>query len=620
MRTFEWFDEHADTYDRTLYQIGNSPFHHRMFELLARHPGTVVMHDLHLGGVLNWMEELAVAPGIFSRWLFESHGYPGIVAERDLGRAAAIDAFPCSWPVIDNATGIIVHSAHALRLAARWYRIDREDWREIPQLRRLPRLADRGAARTALGLAPEDVLFCSFGFLDATKLDHRIVDAWFASPISAHPRCSLVFVGENQGGDYGQELLRRLAGTARVRITGYVDAETFDNYLLAADAAIQLRGVSRGETSRTVLDCLAHGLPLVVNASASLAELPAEAVLRLPAEFDDGALIDALTRLAHDPELRLRLASNARRHIADHHAPDSIGIKFRDAIERFAWDSARANYRRLVLDVTGIDAAPVADEADWRAAARSIAADLRRPAARQLLVDVSILERQDLKTGIERVVRAVLGQLLERAPEGFRVEPVVAAHDCYRYARDSRVRGSESQPAAGRTHPSRSASGDVFLGLDWAANIVPDQEGVLQRYRTLGVSITFVVYDLLPLLHPEFYPSAIDAMHGAWLDDGLACSGRCRVHFAGRRRRAPCVASDACSRSHVGDEDRVFPLGADIERTVPTRATARGRLDAARGIRATAIVLVVGTVEPRKGHAQVLAAFDSCGDKTSTST
>ena len=70
VRSFEWFDAHAAEYDRTLYQIGNSPFHHRMFDLLDRNPGTVVLHDIHVGGVLNWMEQYAIAPCIFSLWLF----------------------------------------------------------------------------------------------------------------------------------------------------------------------------------------------------------------------------------------------------------------------------------------------------------------------------------------------------------------------------------------------------------------------------------------------------------------------------------------------------------------------------------------------------------------------
>lgn len=612
IRTLEWFDAHAAGYDRTLYQFGNSPFHHRMFDLSERHPGTVVMHDLHVGGVLNWMDQYAIAPGIFLRWLFESHGYPALIADRDLGRDATIDAFPCSWPVIDNANGVIVHSAHALQLADSWFRIGRAEWREIGQLRRLPDLARRDAARTALGFSPDDVLFCSFGFLAATKLDDRIVDAWLASPLASDRRYTLAFVGENHGGEYGQQLLRRLArASGRVRITGYVDAAGFDDYLLAADAAVQLRGVSRGETSRTVLDCLACGLPTIVNASGSLRELPDDVVLRLPSAFSNDELAAAMARIAGDSGLRGELGRRARRYIADHHDPDQVAVAFRDAIEHFARDGRQTHYGRAVRAVAEIDADPPPEPSDWRAAAASIAVDLRRPAARQLLVDVSILAKQDLKTGIERVVRAVLRQLIDHAPAGCRVEPVMAAHGCYLYARRFTCAWLDIASSPADDTPVEVAAGDVFLGLDWAANIVPDQETVLQRYRTLGVDVTFVVYDLLPVLRPEFYPSSIDAMHGAWLATvATVASGVLCISNAVADELVEWLAAHAPHRVSAL-ELAVLPLGSDIEQSAPSRGVEPDKKSMLDEMDRRPSVLMVGTVEPRKAHAQALAAFES---------
>ena len=54
---------------------------------------------------------------------------------------------------------------------------------------------------------------------------------------------------------------------SRIRLTDAVDSATYQDYLTAADCAIQLRGLSRGETSAAALDCMAHGLPLIVNAN-----------------------------------------------------------------------------------------------------------------------------------------------------------------------------------------------------------------------------------------------------------------------------------------------------------------------------------------------------------------
>jgi glycosyltransferase involved in cell wall biosynthesis len=615
VRSLDWFDTHADDYDRILYQVGNSPFHHRMFDLLERHPGTVVLHDLHLGGVLNWMDQYGLAPGIFANWLFESHGYPGLIADRDIGRDATIDDYPCSWPVIDRASGVIVHSGHASRLADRWFRIGRGDWRQIPQLRRLPGPAQRDAARRSLGIAPDDVVFCSFGFVDATKLDDRIVDAWLRSVLATDPRCVLVFVGEMAGSEYGANLRRRIDVAERIRITGYVDAAKFDDYLAAADAAIQLRGVSRGETSRTALDCLANGLPLIVNSSGSLAELPDDVVVRLPSIFTDEALAEALTRIARDPGERLRLGRRAREYIADRHDPHRIADAFHDAIEHFAQSCRQVHYRTAVRRVAEVDVQPAPDSFDWQATADSIAIDLRRAPARQILVDVSSVVRQDLRTGIERVVRAVLRELLHRAPVGWRVEPVMAAHGCYLYARSFTTAWLGLPPTGAGDTPVEISHGDAFLGLDWAANVVPDQEPILQRYRTLGVDVTFIVYDLLPVTHPDFYPAGIEPMHGAWLAtlgrtaDGLLCISNAvaddLVGWLGAHnpRRA--------SSLKIG----VLPLGADLQESVPSRGLPENVQDLLDQIAARTSVLMVGTVEPRKGHTQVLEGFESLWDQ-----
>ena len=614
VRSLDWFDAHAESYDRIVYQVGNSPFHQRMFALLERHPGTVVLHDLHLGGVLNWMDQYGLSPGIFSKWLFESHGYPGLVADRDLGRDATIDAYPCSWPVIDSASGVIVHSAHALRLAEAWFRIARGDWRQIPQLRRLPERAQRDAARQSLGIGADDLLFCSFGFVDATKLDERIVDAWLRSPLASDSRCVLVLVGEMAGNEYGRNLSRRIDAAARIRITGYVDAAKFDGYLCAADAAIQLRGVSRGETSRTALDCLANGLPLIVNSSGSLAELPDDVVVRLPSDFSDEMLAEALTRIARDPNERNRLGRRAREYVARGHDPHRVAAAFHDAIEHFAQCSRQVHYRTAVRRVAEVDVQPTPDSVDWRAAAESIAIDLRRPAHRQIFVDVSILVRQDLRTGIERVVRAVLRELLRRVPAGWRVEPVMAAHGCYLYARTFTTAWLGLTATGGGDAPIEVGRGDVFLGLDWAANIVPDQEPILQRYRTLGVGVTFVVYDLLPVMRPEFYPAGIDAMHAAWLAtlartaDGVLC-----ISDAVADELTRWLDAHGPHRA-LSLKIGVLPLGADLHESVPTLGLPENARDLLDQIVARTSVLMVGTLEPRKAHAQALAGFEALWD------
>ena len=385
-----------------------------MFDLLERMPGTVVLHDFFLGGVLNWMDESWVAPGTFRARLFESHGYSALIADSALGRARTVDRYPCNSRVVEHANGIIVHSDNALH------------WRDVVRGRRRSMapdsaaassraVRDREAARRALQIDDGDFVVCCFGFIDPAKLDHRLLSAWLRSALAREPRHRLVFVGQNHGGEYGRVAAAIAEDPAgqRVRITGFVDDDTYQRYLCAADAAVQLRGVSRGESARTALDCLAHGLPLIANASDSLSALPDHALIRLRADFDDSELTAAIECLAgEDCAARPAFAGRprpcsqssrpgsrrgavSRRNRAIRHGRPAPPLRRSRAGDRRGNHGSAAAARRL--DRHGREHR------------------VRPPATRlpQLLVDVTVLARQDLKTGIERVVRAVLRRLLE---------------------------------------------------------------------------------------------------------------------------------------------------------------------------------------------------------------
>ena len=181
---------------------------------------------------------------------------------------------------------------------------------------------DRDAARKKLGIAPDDFLVCSFGLLGRTKLNHRLLDAWLASSLNGTKQCRLVFVGQNDGGDYGVELQQTIRQSrGRIEITGWADTEDYRLWLAAADVAVQLRTLSRGETSGTVLDCMNYGLPTIINAHGSLADMPEDVVVKLPEEFDDQQLVNALNSLWKDSSLRNALGNKARQEILVKHNP-----------------------------------------------------------------------------------------------------------------------------------------------------------------------------------------------------------------------------------------------------------------------------------------------------------
>jgi glycosyltransferase involved in cell wall biosynthesis len=611
--------EQPDYYDRVLYHFGNSPLHAHIFELLRAVPGVVVVHDFYFANTLDHLERQHAGERVFLRALYESHGYTGLFDLRREGRNPTVWKYPANKGVLDHAAGIVVHSEYPKQLARRWYGEDAAgDWRIVPLLRGRPAGAlspqSREAARARLQVAPGEFLVCSFGMLGPTKLNEELVDAFLASPLARDPHCVLVFVGENDAGAYGagvQKKIRAGGAARRIRITGFVDAATYADYLAACDVAVQLRASSRGETSASVLDCLLYGVPTIVNAHGSTASMPDELLVKLPDEFAPRQLATALARLHGDRQLREALAARALAWMDAEHAPERAGRLCFEAIEHFARHGEASAYRQAIEA-----AARLGPAEGLRELAAAIAFNRTAHPPRQLLVDVSALVQIDLKTGIQRVVRSILLSLIADPPAGYRVEPVVSVgnNQPYHYARNWGM-DLVGQPAQGlalalEDAPAELRPGDVFFGLDLLISATAQNRERLLDMRDRGVRIYFCIYDLLPMLRPEVFPFGTEQHFGTFLRavhqvaDGVLCISR-------------AVADELCGWIESRGLARPLPfqvgwfhLGADIEASAPSTGLPPDADRVLQALGERPSFLMVGTVEPRKGHAQALAAFE----------
>ncbi len=615
------FAQQAAGFERIVYHFGNSNMHKHMFALLKAHPGVVVLHDFYLSGVLDNMERDGDVPGAFMQALHASHGYGGLRHHTEHGRNPTIWAYPCNKEVLDHAAGVIVHSAYAKRLAEQWYGPGSADsWRTLPLLRGGAEgdpAARRAAARKALGIADDEFIVSSFGMLGAIKLNDRLLDAYLASPLAGQRQCHLVFVGANDAGPYGAELQRRIQASDardRIRITGFATTEDYANWLAASDVAVQLRTMTRGESSASILDCLLYGVPTIINAHGAAADLPDDVLVMLDDEFDTADLAGALASLQGDAARRAHLSDVARAYIRREHSPQQVGLQYRDAIEHFHQRSGHAHYRRMVaaLAQPGAPRPPSADA--LTPLARQIAANRAQllPGHRQLLVDISALVQTDYKTGIQRVVRSVLLALIADPPAGYRVEPVYSAgvmHP-YRYARRFMCAMIGGQAPELEDAPIDTAAGDLFLGLDLASNITTQNEAQFKQMRLRGVAIWFVVYDLLPLLRPDAFPYGTQKYYGDYINtvsriaDGVAAISR-----SVSDELAAWLASRPSQRAQPLQLG-YFHLGADIAASAPSTGMPDNAQQVLQAMQGAPTLLMVGTIEPRKGQAQALAALE----------
>lgn len=610
-RNVQWLRDHPQHYDRVLYQFGNSTFHAHMFDLLTEVPGVVVLHDFFLSNI-----ERHLNPQRFTRLLAENHGYHAVIDRYDAadardGLTEAVRSWPVNIRAVRPAHGVIVHSEHARTLASRFFDPSTVvGWTAIPLLRAPADLSEeaRAKARKDLGIAHNELLLCSFGHLSDSKLPSRLIDGLLCSVSAHNPNVRIVFVGE--GGALGRKIRSRSSSSSlkgRVQITGWASDDIYQRYLQAADLAVQLRSNSRGETSAAVLDCQNYGLPVVVNAHGSLADLPEGTVLRIPDTFSDLELAEAIDRLVSDPSLRNRIGSAARKLVVEGHAPEVCGRAYRDAIEAYHghYQGSRGN---LVEQLAHLPTNEARDTRLFQATADSLPCGAR---LRQLLVDVSELAQHDANSGIQRVVRAILSEWLRYPPSGWRVEPVYADPGVgrYRYARRFTCSFLGIPDDWAVDLPIDFFPEDQFVGLDLLP-LIPQMQASLSAMAGSGVHIAFVIYDLLPVRLPQHFENNVCEAFATWLQS------------ISRHEQLVCISRTVANelRAYLDDhppanglmpEINWFHLGADLESATTKVQVPDNDVKVLQSLLLSRpSFLMVGTIEPRKGHTLVLDAFD----------
>lgn len=230
-----------------------------------------------------------------------------------------------------------------------------------------------------------------------------------------------------------------------------------------------------------------------------------------------------------------------------------------------------------------------------------------RAALPRLLVDVSAIIRHDAQTGIQRVVRAVWAELRRRDGQGFKLVPVFATHSrgyCY-----APVDFLKSQAGALPGNPVCAHQGDRFLGLDLSAHFLPKYRPQLRAWRSHGATLHVVVYDLLPLQRPEWFSISAGAHFRDWFDvlsqdaDQAICISR-QVSRDLRERLREIAPETRLSIAHM-------KMGGDIASSLPSGGVSTTLSDILDRLRFRPAILMVGTIEPRKGYDAALPAFES---------
>lgn len=304
-------------HDRHVYCMGNSHFHHHVYDALQQRPGVVVCHDVRFGGFYGSYVETEcpedpagrIAGRLTSQyggrlgWDYRAQG-PSPWEQSDLGIYMSAD-------VQAAAEMLVVHSQYSADLL----RLDAGPGGRPPPVRVVPLAHPDVRPARERAVPAEGGLIVSLGIVSAVKMPEVLIDA-LAQVRRTRPKARLVFAGGAPPSELAE--LREHAAEAgveeAVEVLGHVDDETWERLLDEAHVAVQLRRIQNGEASAAVADALAAGLPTVVTAQGWAAELPDDLVEKVPLELTAPVLAQAILRILNDPGRATELSRAARDH------------------------------------------------------------------------------------------------------------------------------------------------------------------------------------------------------------------------------------------------------------------------------------------------------------------
>jgi glycosyltransferase involved in cell wall biosynthesis len=334
----------AGRYEAALYQLGNNPdFHAAAYRALLAQPratpAVVVLHEVVLHHLVRDMALRAGEPDAYVEALRWCYGRTGeALGRRAVGSGVPLDPFryPLFERAVDASAAVIVPN---LTIRDRVLR-SRPQARVavVPHAVSFQGLEppSPAGAREALGIATDDFVVSTFGFLTEAKRVPVLLRAFARLraelPAARRARTRLVLAGE-----VSPHYHFDFAGSGLmdgVEITGRLELDRFVLHLAACDVAVNLRHPTAGETSGVLVRLLGLGKPVVVTRAGAFAEIPDGCCAKVPVGEDEEELLLAVLRaLADDPELRRAMGEAGRRHVAGR-TPAAAAAAYADVVRR----------------------------------------------------------------------------------------------------------------------------------------------------------------------------------------------------------------------------------------------------------------------------------------------
>lgn len=309
----------SNEYDKFVSIIGNSHYHTEILKYHLLYGGACIQHDNRMAELYAWNnghEQFAKKASQLTKrnveiaecqtWLKDPSLLPTLFLE----------------DIIKKSKPLIFHSKVTQKLVKEMYGVDTEylpfsSYRhfsdnELTQETKL-------ATKKKLNLPLQEIIISTFGLVTETKAPFDCIYATYFLNKWGVP-ATFYFVGET--GDLNEPLLnlaKNLGITTKIKsLNSWTSDETYKDFLLASDFAIQLRTYGFGGLSGAILDCISSGLPTVVNEDLAEATNSPKFMLRTNDHISALLMAESIYGEYKEGKFRNRLTIERKEYLEKH--------------------------------------------------------------------------------------------------------------------------------------------------------------------------------------------------------------------------------------------------------------------------------------------------------------
>lgn len=354
----------------------------------------------------------------------------------------------------------------------------------------------------------------------------------------------------------------------------------------------------------TAAEAMRCGAPMIAAAAGALPEVIGDESLLFD-PYDARDLARLLLRMLKDENFRNSAVARGRRRseIFTWNRTASLALEgltsVRQRLSRAPARPLNARRHKLASVVHALDI-PL----DFAAKTLAIA-ETQPMGSRRLIVEATSTSIHDHESGIQRVVKSICSNVLENRNDN--IERLLAYSDdhdgffCIGTPGNWKLRRANKNKDARLIFNQRDVL--VLLDSSWTFHHVYAEN--LMHARIKGAEVVSCLYDTVPLRYSAFCNPSTPPIFSAWFKSALRYS----TSFV-------CISQAVADELYNILQAIEFPrpmrigywhLGADFQ------GAGRNKLISDQPIRRRRrpIFLMVGTLEPRKGHRVVLDAFDA---------